>query len=433
MKRHKIGIITLAVTLISLGIILLARNFTDLNTSLLLSVLWPSVIILFGLEIVIGKLIIERKKEDTKMTVDSLSVVILVIVVVITFIVTSIGALSINFCGFNIFGDNGWFYSYRSEYSFNYEFEASNKDKIYIDNSHGDVEFKKISGDKILVNAEVKFNHNDEDKADEISKEVVQIDEGVNSLSVKTIVHEYLYRDKTGDLEVSYLIEIPNEIDVDIVNSFGNISIAGNVKVVEINSEHSNVSLKDIKGSVNIDNSFGYVNVEEAVGPVNIYNKHGRIEVNQIENDVVIENSYDKVKVQNINGDVEIINSHDLIEVENITGDIDIRSSYSDIRIAGAKQGIKIINKHGDIRFEPEVKVDKYVDIKNEYGDVRIIIPEGQEGSFKANVKYGDIYNDFGFSVNENTIDQNLLVTIGNSDVIFNLETTHGDLYLNSK
>lgn len=563
MKSQKIGIITLAVTLISLGFILLARNFTNLNTALMLSVLWPSIIILFGIEIVIAKLITERKKEGIRMTVDGLSVVILVIIIVITSIVTSIGVIPIKFNGLsilgnnnwlyahsseysysyefeatdkdkieidnsygkvqfkkisgdmiivnavikfnhnddekadtiaeeivqidednnnlsvntnvqnkfyrgeisnldvsyiveipeeveidvvssnesspiningiNIFGNNNWLYSYSSGYSFDYEFEASDKNKIYIENSHGNVEVKKASGEKIVVNAMVRFDHNDQDKADEISTEIVQIDDNKGSLSIKTTNREKLRINDMGNLQVSYVVEIPEEIDVQIVNSYGNISVTGNAKQVDIDSKHSDVSLHDIKGSVNVDNSYGYVTVDKAVGSVNIFNKHGRIEVYNIENDVIIENSYDQVMVQNINGDVEIINSHDLVVSENITGDVDIRSSYSDIRILGAEQGVKIINKHGDIRYESENVIKKYLDIKNEYGDVRITIPKEQEANFKSYVKYGDIYNDFELDIDENTNTQSIMETIGKGNVRLDIETTHGDIHLNGK
>ena len=431
MKRHKIGILTLAFTLISLGGILLTKNFIDINTSLLISILWPSIIIFFGFEIIITKLIINRKKDDIKVTVDSLSIILLFIIIIGIVLSQGISFFRVNML--NIFTNHRIFYSQTSKYSFDYEYDPDGISKIDLNSSHGNIEIKKISGDKIRVNAEVKFNHNDYDYADEISDKIVVINKDVDGLYIRKQSEEYTYRSrKINGLKVSYIVEVPKDVDIGIVHDFGNIFIENCAKEVDINSEHTDISLIDIDGKVDIENSHGYVDVEKVRGIVKIYNKHGKIDVREVNNDIIIENSHARINAEDIKGNVNITNSHDSINVKNVTGDIDIDNKHSNIKIEGANQGIKILNRHGDIICNVESPIKKFIEIKNDYGSVNLTIPENQEGRFKAYVKYGNINNEFEFNIDKNTNSQSLLQTIGKENVTFDIDINHGNLYINN-
>jgi len=84
MNRKKIGTITLAITLIALGSLLLARNFIDVDTRLLLSILWPSIIIIFGIELIITKTLFAKEESKDNVKIDGLSITFLIFIVIIS-------------------------------------------------------------------------------------------------------------------------------------------------------------------------------------------------------------------------------------------------------------------------------------------------------------------------------------------------------------
>jgi len=90
MKKKKLGVITLAITLISLGVLLLLNNFADIDIFKVFSIIWPCIIILFGLEMIIVRQLYKSRNEDVNVSIDTISVILLIIIIVATSVVGNI-------------------------------------------------------------------------------------------------------------------------------------------------------------------------------------------------------------------------------------------------------------------------------------------------------------------------------------------------------
>ncbi|MFA5524182.1 MAG: hypothetical protein WDA24_07475 [Tissierellales bacterium] len=440
MQKKKIGIITFAITLISIGILLLMRNFADINLKTILAIAWPSIIILFGLEIIVTKLIVSRNSEEIKTYIDPISVIMLSIIIVISSIYSSpsinkgFNFLSIvksfDFEDFSVGIPN---YKNSITYDYTYTIKADGRDKLQLINSFGDVEITEGSGDNIEVAAEIKIKHNDEAYADELSKTIVKIDEGGSTVRIYSDLDSSKYdKNRAGQINVNYVVRIPDNIRINIENKFGDTTVWNLKKDIEINNEHGNIEVTDVEGSLKLKNFFGDIKVINIIGAIDIENQHDNIYVENIKKDVSIKNQFGNVDAINIGGNLNIENEHADIDVEDIKGDLYIYSRFGNIKVDEANKFIKIISNNGDILFRTRELIEKGVEIENEFGNIDITVPSNQNGSFNVETEFGDISNRLGLSVTEEITEQSINDFIENTNIKFYLRSRNGNISINT-
>ena len=78
MIKKKVGSITLAVGLISVGALLFARNFMDIPVKDIYKY-WPVLLIGLGLEMVLYMVLYGRNNTEVKLSVDGLCIVFIIV------------------------------------------------------------------------------------------------------------------------------------------------------------------------------------------------------------------------------------------------------------------------------------------------------------------------------------------------------------------
>ncbi|WIV11394.1 hypothetical protein [Proteiniborus sp. MB09-C3] len=472
MQKKKIGIITFAITLISLGILLLMKNFTDINLKIIFAIAWPSIIILFGIEIIITKFVLSRRSEDVRTYVDPLSVIMLCIIIIIMSIYSSFNFdfLS-NLQSFDLGDFSRIVSSYKDESTYNYTFtiNTEGKDELQVLNSFGNVEIIEGSGDNIEIAAKIKIRYNDKTYADELSKNIVKIDESGSSLKVLSDLDNSKYdRDKAGEISVSYDIHMPAHIKANIENKFGNTTVKDIKKDVKINNQHGNIEVADIIGAVKLDNSFGSTIVDNISEDAEIDSKHGDVVIDNVSKDLTVNNSFGSIKATNIKGSADISNQHNSVYVENVEKDVKIKNQFGwvdakniggnlniesehdnvnvenikgelytynkfgNISVNSVSKYIKIISNNGNISFKTNELIEKGIEIENEFGNIDITVPSDQKGSFNVVAEFGEIKNRLGLNVTEGITDQSINDFIDNSNIKFYIRSRNGNIDLNT-
>jgi len=473
MRKQRIGTITLAITLISFGILLLLNNITDVKVLTVLSILWPLIIVIFGLEIVLSKFIFEKRDGETKAVIDGLSLTLLIIIVILSSVVTSIGnwspgvriSLPFNGNGFNIFSQISGFYEYSSTFKKEIVLEADNHQRLEMDNSYGSIEIQGTDGNDIIIEAEIRIKHNDEKYANTVSEKIIKTE---NTGDVIRIISDNsLYkqeRDKIGNITIDYYIKVPNGMELELENRYGNVDARNINNSIKIGNDHGNVLVRLIDGDLKLVNSYGQVEVIEISGKSVVENKHGNVFAKELGNNLDITNAYGDIEVEDIKGDVKIKNSHNQIDVQrvdknlsidsqycniramDIKGSIDVKGNndnmylekiqgnvvannrYGDIELKDANKGISMITRNGDIVLHTMEQIQEEVKIENEYGDILIEIPRKQEGSFNMLAAYGNIQNDFDFDINKSGNEESVNERIGENDIRFDIRNKNGEI-----
>lgn len=467
MKIKKIGTITLALTLISLGLIFLLNNFLNINIIQILSIVWPSIIILLGLEIVIFNLFYKKNGDDKIFKIDGISVTFLIFIIIITSVASNIN-VQIN--GVNFIPDFMIEYKQNSEFNKEFTIEGKDKEELILNNSHGDVSIMEDNIDDIEVQIEIFIRHNDKDYAKYISDNIININTKKEKTIEITTEKDIFINDwkKVKSISVNYFIRIPKGLEVNIKNEFGDIKVDNIKGPISITNRHGDVlvqyleedlyvknsygkiNIQHIDGNVGVESNHGDVFVEKIKGLLDINNTYGAVKVNNIGNKTKIKNIHNSVEAANIQGDLFINTRHGEINVQNVKGNIEMNGSYKpitidrvegnvvtrnlhgDIILLEASKHIDLISKHGDIRVETKNTISDDVRLENEYGNIKLVIPDKQQGIFEIYNKYGNIYNELDFKVTKDINESMINEKIGESENKFYLRTKNGNIEINT-
>lgn len=466
MKEKKIGIFTLAVSLILLGVLFLMNNFMDMKIYHILSIAWPVIIILLGLEIIFSKILFG--KDDSKLAISGKSIFFIILIVGIAFIFSNIHQIPL------YLDINGDFIPmvYKNETITNKDIKIQVKDKskLKIINGFGHVNVKKGEGKDIKVNMLVKMRHNYEEKeAERIASDMLKvINDSSDTIKLINNREKYTVNNQVKNLEVDLDITIPYDMELDITNKYGEIIVNDCGKAAIIENKHGNVFIDTLNGNIDVKNSYGEIEIADVQGNVKVENRHGKVLVNQISKDVSIAVEYGVVKINDIGGNADISNTHEPIAAQKIGGNLAIESKYCELDIDEVNKDLNINGKHGNIQCEKIggdarinnehgsiklVQANKSVDIKNRYGQIvfesnelisekleienehdgiDITLPDSQEGTFNIYSKHGRINNSFGLDVNKDNNEESIKQSIGNSNVKININAINGDIRIDN-
>lgn len=468
MKEKKIGIFTLAITLILLGILFLLNNFIDIKIYSVLSIFWPSIIILLGLEIVLSKIILEKDEAKIKMSISGKSIFFTLLIVFMVFIISEIyrSPLDIGIAG----GFIPTLYKNETVSHKDITIDVKNKSKLKIINSFGYVNVKKGEEKNIKVDMLVSLKHNcDDEMVQRIADNILEvINDDSEDIKLINQREKYTTNSNIKDLEVNLDITIPYDMELDVINKYGEVVLNECSNGAVIDNKHGNIFVNVLKGDLNIKNSYGeieaaniegkatiknkhgkisamkinkdlnitneygYVKVTEVGGNANINNLHKGIEVERIEGNLIIESKYCKIDINEVKGDMKLNGSHGNISAQNVDGDVRINNEYGGVKLAQANKSIVIENKNDEITFESDKVISEELKVENKHGRIEIRLPKDQEGKFYAYTRHGQINNDFGLNVNRNNSEKSIEESIGNKEVIINLKAENGDIEIDN-
>jgi Domain of unknown function (DUF5668) len=171
MIKKKVGSITLAVGLITVGVLLFAQNFMDIPVKDIYRY-WPVLLIGLGLEMVLYMVLYGRSNTEVKLSVDGLCIVFIIVLGLVS---NGVNFINIDNPGHMFFGYHGNSIidgvRYRTEISETYAKEnvssSFNLKELKVTNDFGDIKVLPTDAKSIRVEAKVTVKCNDEGKARE--------------------------------------------------------------------------------------------------------------------------------------------------------------------------------------------------------------------------------------------------------------------------
>lgn len=452
MKERKVGIITLALTLIALGVILTVNNMVSINLGKTLQILVGASVVALGVEFIWVETNNRKGDERLRLRVSGLCLTLLVVM----YIVASILPLA----PFEVTIENGsvitrgftFFDNYKTyNFTFHQTLEESAQDlsQLSVKNKYGDV--KVVSSDATTIKVEaslyVTVLDNDEEKAKAYSDEAIKVTKGNNILNIATIIPPH-----DASISVDYTIYVPATLLTEVVNNNGDIAVEG-VKEANVVNKYGDIAIKDIEEAVTVDNKNGKVAVIGIGGPLTVENKYGDITIKSIKGSADIKNSNGKININTLEGDLKVDNRYDDIELEDVSGAVTI--SLDNGKIRGSKVGKNVVIEatYGEITLDDiggNVEIDNkndkitvtgikgYVDITSKNSE---IVAKGIDQDAVIKTRYSAVeLEDVKGKVNVETTNDDIELTNIGSDIKAALSSGHiiaknisGDLNVNIK
>lgn len=428
MIKKKVGSITLAVGLITVGVLLFAQNFMDIPVKDIYRY-WPVLLVGLGLEMVLYMLIYGKDKTEVKLSIDGLCIVFIIVLGIIS---NGISFINLDVPGHMFFGYHGSSVidgiKYRTEI-----IEEYNKDNISssfnlrelkVANNFGDIKVLPSDGKSIKLDAKVFVKCNDEGMAREYAKDAIEIIEGeVTTLSIKDPVD--WNKNEYAKAQVDFVIYVPKGVNVDARGSFGDIDVEGISGKCTLESRNGDINAADIGGDVDIDNSFGDIIVKNVGGKADVFNRNGEISVEKIAGSAVLEGHFGDIDAVTVGGDLKVVNNNGEITVSNVSGTVNLINAFGDIEIDNVSSDVIVESKNGRIDADD---VDGNAQIKNSFGDIHFKAESVNDGDIYARTKFGSIECDKPLQLNKEGQDTVAQGKLGTGKYRIELITNNGDI-----
>jgi hypothetical protein len=236
--------------------------------------------------------------------------------------------------------------------------------KLKIINAHGKVEIQGMEDNKISITFQKKIWRKNKEQALAVSNKLkAQVTKDFSQILITTNREEF----KRRNFETNFRITIPLNMDVEVSNSFGEVS-AFRVKNASLNNRHGRVHAVEVGGILTIQNSYEDVEIENVQSDCQVESRHSKILANGVQGKLKITDSYGTIHLENISQKVVIESLHTEVFGQNLLAGAEVQNSYEKITLMDLG-AVKLRGHHSDIEVDG---ARDYLDIRDSYGRIKL-------------------------------------------------------------
>lgn len=146
------------------------------------------------------------------------------------------------------------------------------------------------------------------------------------------------------DLEVL----VPRKSQVKIVNSFGEVRVAGIQGALDVSTSHRALNVRDCTGPFTISTRYGDSRLTNLAGDLRIESR-GPLYLDDIKGNVSIANEYAPVEVFDIDGELSVSVNDGSLRVRKVTKPVTIQARGAEVHVSDLRDRLKITASHKNI------------------------------------------------------------------------------------
>jgi hypothetical protein len=241
-----------------------------------------------------------------------------------------------------------------------FSFAADENTKLMVSNKYGNITCETWDKDSIGVSVKISCVSKKRESLNRImnSVKIDQINFG-NTIELETafvdnasLIKSYLGKldpFNTNELNIEYLLNFPDGIEMDLINEFGNISIEQSTSDIDIELEYGDLRLESMTGDLNLDLKSGRL-IGRQLKRANIDARNCDIKLKSIDK-AILDMSHCDTKIDKIDfARIELSGGElNLEEVNTLSGTV---SSNADLNIELLNADLEVKLKNSSILIE---------------------------------------------------------------------------------
>ena len=345
--------------------------------------------------------------------------------------------------------------------------------QISVNHSFGDVDVRRGTNDKITIKGEKRVSADDKKDAEEFIKNMqLIIDEKSNRVEIKT---EYP-KDKEyiNSFSISYTLEIPENIDLNIENSFGDIDLNTLTGIFNVSNSFGLLNAAGLEGEIQLNNKFGELIADNLTGNPRINNRHGSLIISNVYGDLIASSGFGEIKVtdvtgrtridgrhgsmtvervvglnnnlinqfgsvtcREIKGNLYIENKHASVEAVETSGYVTVNNSFGSVTVTNAAGGVSVNNEHAAITVSGvliDAVEERTINLGTSFGRIELTLPGDVSANVTASTTYGEIRSDFDLNIEKiSSNKRNLSDVIGSGKHNIELRGEYTTIHIKKK
>lgn len=320
------------------------------------------------------------------------------------------------------------------------EFKVSPASKLYVENKYGQISIENWDKNAIAIHVDVKVENANAERAKSMLDAInVEFSETENLVSAITRFNEDIRKSSprlfssfsNAELSINYKIFMPKNIEVELLNKYGNIFVNElnariTVDLMYGNFKANKLGLGDSQPLSSITVGYGDVAISEA-NWLKVEMKYSNLNIEAAQAMVVL-SKYSKVYLGRVNSLV-LESKYDRYEVGSVMN-LEGESGYTDFDISNLGKKFNLTTRYGNV---------KIIDVSDSFQSIRF---EGAYTGLKAginpNVSYRidaeAAYGSINFSADKssvNRIEDNTTIQV--SGLVGTNSRTNAEVYIRMK
>ena len=274
-------------------------------------------------------------------------------------------------------------------------FEISSEGTIEISNSYGNVFIIESDDDKVHFDIEIIAKGKKEDELKEaIDRIEIDFSSSRSHISAETEENfrkKWSWGKRTISYKVVYNIRVPNGLNIEVDNKFGNIDIRSTIDDLAVQLKYGNLNLAPITGNAEIRLGHGNGYIQDVEGNLDLDLDYvGSFNIGTIKNTFDFNCAFSHCDILAINsGNIESKYSHINIESSN---KLEIDSGFDHYKITTTKE-IQIDGKYD----EYEIGISDNFEIDTKFSNIQInsLSIRGEFDTEYGSVRIKNLHQDF--------------------------------------
>ncbi len=178
--------------------------------------------------------------------------------------------------------------------------------------------------------------------------------------------------------------------DLSVETSYAHIRVQDAGGAADLRGRNTDVEALRVAGAVTVDTSYEKVLLTD-VGPAKVTGHNMAVTADNVRGDLEIQTSYDAVRVTRVEGRLVVEANNTSVAATGIAGPtISVKTSYENVSLADFSAETSVVCHNGNVTLEPR-ELKQAMDVRNEYGTIRLVWPSGERARLEARSKGGEV------------------------------------------
>lgn len=372
MRRKRVGMWTLGITLVLMGAGLLYREMTGIAVDI--GRYWPLAVIGLGVELLIAQSRTDLSAGGS-VRVSGLALIGLIIVLALAPAAQGPWGISCSPVGTSCNGGMAANQESRLDRGV-LDIDWSGVTSLEVDVKFGTIDIQPVSG------------------GDAPSARLTVVGHGYTTNSAKSIAQSAELRtERSGDrlvlrgynqtagngsehADLDLTIRVPAQTTISVNDEFGPASVEGMESSVKVVTRFSTASVSGVTGEVAVESEHGRIDVSRVTGPVTAKTTYGQVTVTDVSGRTDIKARHGAVEVRDIQSSLTVEAEYGRVSVTDAAGDVNIDSKHGTVDLRYPGGAVSVDASYGGINVRYGVAVAARCDLKNTYGGIAVEYPK---------------------------------------------------------
>jgi len=207
-------------------------------------------------------------------------------------------------------------------------------------------------------------------------------------------------------------IQVPRKAAVDLMTLRGDIRVSGREGAVKVHTSRGNVTVEDVNGSATIHLRRGDLRAMHITGDVSAEGRGDETVMEDIGGRALLQGEYDgplrftrvakglqfksaRTNVETAALEGEMMFESDNLHAQHAAGPMKVLTRSYDVRLEDVSGDVRVENKNGEVNLRPGKLPLGNIEITNDRGSIRLLLPSRADFQLDATAERGEIESDF--------------------------------------